>query len=120
MFQGVDYYNIDDLLTEEEKMTRNLIRDFCEKEIKPLVVMAVHEEKPLEMKELAPKMGKLGMIGAFLPQEYGCMGTNHVSFGLICQETERIDSALRGFIAVQTGLVMFPIWQYGSEEQKRK
>ncbi|MFC2033305.1 acyl-CoA dehydrogenase family protein [Chloroflexota bacterium] len=120
MFQGVDYYNIDDLLTEEEKMTRNLVRDFCEKEIKPLVVTAFHEERPLEMKELAPKMGKLGMIGAFLPQEYGCMGTNHVSFGLICQEAERVDSALRGFIAVQTGLVMFPIWQYGSEEQKRK
>lgn len=120
MFQGVDYYNIDDLLTEEEKMTRKLIRDFCEKEIKPLIVTAVHEEKPLEVRELAPKMGKLGMIGAFLPQEYGCMGTNYVSFGLICQETERVDSALRGFVGVQTGLVMFPIWQYGSEEQKRK
>jgi glutaryl-CoA dehydrogenase len=64
-------------------------------------------------------MGELGMIGAFLPTEYGCPGANHVEFGLICQEVERVDSALRSFIAVSSGLVMYPIWAFGSDEQKR-
>jgi glutaryl-CoA dehydrogenase len=119
-FQGVDYYQIDALLSEEEKMTRNLVREFLEKEIEPLVVEAFHQEKPLKMEELAPRMGELGMIGAFLPEEYGCAGTNYVTFGLMCQEVERVDSALRTFIAVESGLVMYPIWRFGSEEQKRK
>ena len=72
------------------------------------------------MEELAPRMGELGMIGAFLPEEYGCAGTNYVSYGLMCQESERIDSAVRSFIGVQSGLVMYPVWQFGSEEQKQK
>jgi glutaryl-CoA dehydrogenase len=84
------------------------------------VADAFHQEKPLNMEEIAPKMGELGMIGPFLPEEYGCAGTNYVSFGLMCQEVERVDSSLRGFIGVQSGLVMYPIWQFGSEEQKRK
>lgn len=119
-FKGVDYYNIDELLSEEEKMTRNLIREFLEKEVEPLVAGAFHQEKPLNMEELAPKMGELGMIGAFLPEEYGCAGTNYISYGLMCQESERIDSAVRSFIGVQSGLVMYPVWQFGSEEQKQK
>ena len=119
-FKGVDCYNIDELLSEEEKMTRNLVREFLEKEVEPLVVDAFHEEKPLNMEELAPKMGELGMLGAFIPEEYGGAGANYVSFGLMCQESERVDSALRGFIEVQSGLVMYPIWQFGSEEQKQK
>jgi len=119
-FKGVDYYNIDELLSDEEKMTRNLVREFLEKEVEPLVADAFHQEKPLNMEEIAPKMGELGMIGTFLPEEYGCAGTNYVSFGLMCQEVERVDSSLRGFIGVQSGLVMYPIWQFGSEEQKRK
>ena len=119
-FKGVDCYNIDELLSEEEKMTRNLIREFLEKEVEPLVVDAFHEEKPLNMEELAPKMGELGMLGAFIPEEYGGAGANYVSFGLMCQESERVDSAIRGFIEVQSGLVMYPIWQFGSEEQKQK
>ncbi|TET68946.1 MAG: acyl-CoA dehydrogenase [Dehalococcoidia bacterium] len=119
-FKGVDCYNIDELLSEEEKMTRNLIREFLEKEVEPLVVDAFHQEKPLNMEELAPKMGELGMLGAFIPEEYGGAGANYVSFGLMCQESERVDSAIRGFIEVQSGLVMYPIWQFGSEEQKQK
>ena len=119
-FQGVDCYNIDELLSEEEKMTRTLIREFLEKEVEPLVADAFHQEKPLNMEELAPKMGELGMIGAFIPEEYGGAGTNYVSLGLMCQESERVDSAIRGFIEVQSGLVMYPIWQFGSEEQKQK
>ncbi|MBL7126130.1 MAG: acyl-CoA dehydrogenase family protein [Dehalococcoidales bacterium] len=119
-FQGVDYYQIDELLSEDEKMTRNLVREFLEKELEPLVVDAFHEEKPLDMRALAPKMGELGMIGACLPEKYGGNGANYVTFGLICQEVERVDSALRSYVAVQFGLVSYAIFRYGSEEQKQK
>jgi glutaryl-CoA dehydrogenase len=119
-YTGVDYYNIDSLLTSEEKMTRKLIRDFMENDIKPLVVDAFHFEEPLKMRELAPKMGELGIIGCFIPKEYGAAGSNYTTFGLICQEVERVDSSLRSFVAVSSGLVMYPIWQYGSPEQKEK
>ncbi len=119
-FQGVDYYRIDDLFSEEEKMTRSMVREFLEKEVESLVLESFHQEKPLDMREIAPRMGALGMIGPFIPEEYGCAGTNYVSFGLICQEVERVDSALRSFVAVQSGLVMYAIWKYGSEGQKRK
>lgn len=119
-FQGVDYYQIDELLSEDEKMTRNLVREFLEKELEPLVVDAFHEEKPLDVRAFAPKMGELGMIGACLPEKYGGNGANYVTFGLICQEVERVDSALRSYIAVQFGLVSYAIFRYGSEEQKQK
>jgi len=119
-FQGVDFYNIDELLSDEEKMTRNLVREFLGKEVASLVTDAFHQEKPINMEKLAPRMGELGMIGAFIPEEYGGAGTSYVTFGLMCQEAERIDSAVRGFIAVQSGLVMYPIWRFGSEEQKQK
>jgi len=119
-FKGVDYYNIDELLSDEERMTRNLVREFLEKEVEPLVADAFHQEKPLNMKEIAPKMGKLGIISACIPREYGGEGANYVTFGLICQEVERVDSALRSFIAVQYGLVGYAILRFGSEEQKQK
>ena len=119
-FQGVDYYNIDELLSEEEKMTRNLAREFFEKEVEPLVADAFHQEKLLDMSELAHKMGEMGMIGSVIPEEYGGGGTNYTSFGLLSREGERVDSAIGGFIRVQTGLIMYPIWQFGSEEQKQR
>ena len=119
-FMGVDYFDLDNLLTAEEKMTRRLVRDFMENHIKPLVVDAFDAEEPLEMKKLAPKMGELGIIGPFIPREYGAAGSNYVTFGLISQEVERVDSSLRSFVAVSSGLVMYPIWQYGSDEQKKR
>ena len=119
-FEGVDYYNIDELLSDEEKMTRNMVRDFLEKEIEPLVVSAFHQEEPLNTRELAPRMGELGIIGPVVPKEYGAAGANYVTFGLICQELERVDSSLRSFAGVQSGLVMYPIWSFGSEEQKNR
>ncbi len=85
-FRGVDYYSIDELLSEKERMTRNLARDFFEKEVQPLIADAFHQEKPLNMEELAPKIGDLGMLGAFIPKEDGGAGTNYVSFGLISSE----------------------------------
>lgn len=119
-FKGVDYYKIDDLLSDDEKMVRNLTREFLEKEVEPFIVKAWDREEPLNIRELAPKMGKLGLLGATLPEKYGCPEINYVASGLICQEIERVDSALRSFKEVTSGLVMYPIWQFGSEEQKDK
>jgi len=101
-------------------MTRNMVRDFLEKDIEPLIVNAFHQEEPLNTRELAPRMGELGIIGPVVPKEYGAAGANYMTFGLICQELERVDSALRSFVGVQSGLVMYPIWRFGSEEQKNK
>jgi glutaryl-CoA dehydrogenase len=119
-FTWLDYYDLDDLFSEEEKMTRNVVREFMEREIKPHIADAFHQERPLDVKEVARKMGSLGIIGAFVPREYGAAGTNYVTFGLICQEVGRVDSAMRSIIAVESALVMYPILQFGSEEQKRK
>ncbi|MEM0022221.1 MAG: acyl-CoA dehydrogenase [Archaeoglobaceae archaeon] len=120
MFRGIDFYNIDELLTEEERLVRNSVREFLEKEVAPLVAEAWHREEPIDFRKIGKKFGELGMLGSFIPEEYGCPGMNYTSFGLICQEVERVDSALRSFVAVTSGLVMFPIWKYGSEEQKKK
>ena len=119
-FRGVDYYDIDSLLTAEEKMTRQTVRDFMEAKVKPYVAEAFNDERPLDMDKLAPKMGELGIIGSFIPREYGAAGSSYTEFGLICQEVERVDSALRSFIAVSSGLVMYPIWKYGSDAQRSK
>lgn len=119
-YSEVDYYKIDDLLNNEEKMTRDLVRDCLEKEFRPLIREAFHNEQRLDMHRLAPMLGDLGVIGPFIPREYGAAGSGYVTFGLICQEVERVDSSLRSFMAVESGLVMFPIWKYGSEEQKQK
>src|SRR5208283_1531425 len=99
-FQGIYYYAIDDLFSTEEKMTRKMTRDFMEDVIKPLVVDAFHSEKPLNMRKLAPIMGELGLIGPFIPREYGGPGSSYVAFGLISQEIERVDSSMRSFAAV--------------------
>ncbi|MEE8470401.1 MAG: acyl-CoA dehydrogenase family protein [Dehalococcoidia bacterium] len=116
----LDYYDLDELFSEEEKETRNVVREFMEHEIRPHIVDAFHQEKPLDVRELARRMAGLGIIGPFVPREYGAAGTSFVTFGLICQEVGRVDSALRSFIAVESALVMYPIWMFGSEEQKRK
>ncbi len=119
-FKGIDFFKIDDLLSKEEKLIRKSVREFLTKEIEPLIIDAFHNEAPLPFRKIAPMMGELGMLGAFLPEEYECPGSNYVEFGLICQEVERVDSALRSFVAVTSGLVMYPIWKFGSEEQKKK
>jgi glutaryl-CoA dehydrogenase len=119
-FKWLDYYDLDDLFSDEEKMTRNEVREFMEQEIKPHIIDAFHKEEPFDVKELTLKMGGLGIIGAFVPREYGATGANYVTYGLICQEAERVDSALRSLIVVESGLVMYPILNFGSEQQKRK
>src|SRR5256886_11873909 len=116
-FRGVDYYEIEDLLSEEERMVRDAVRDWVETEFLP-VVTEHHRAGPFPV-ELIPKLGELGVFGATL-KGYGCAGLNHVAYGLIMQELERGDSGLRSVASVQSGLVMYPIFAYGSEAQKEQ
>ena len=117
-FEPVDFYNIDDLLTEEQKLIRNSIRDFVSKEISPNIEKWFEENHfPLE---IVKKMGETGIFGPNVSQKYGGGGLDFISYGLIMQELERGDSGMRSAASVQSSLVMFPIEAYGSEEQKNK
>lgn len=116
-FRGVDFYQMDDLLSEEEKMVRDTVRDFVSEKVVPIIEK--HFEEATFPTQLIPEMAGLGMFGANLPEEYGCAGMNNVAYGLVMQELERGDSGLRSFASVQGALVMYPIFTFGSEEQKR-
>jgi glutaryl-CoA dehydrogenase len=116
-FSGTDYYAIDDLLDAEERLVRDTARQFVENEYLPVVTE--HFRAGTFPVELAKRIAELGFFGSNLPQEYGCAGLNNVAYGLINQELERGDSGLRSFVSVQSGLVMYPIFAFGSEEQKR-
>jgi glutaryl-CoA dehydrogenase len=117
-FQGVDFYDMDSLLTEEERMVRDTIREWVDDRVLPVIQEAYVERR--FPRELIPEMAELGMLGANLPEEYGCAGLNNVAYGLIMQELERGDSGIRSFASVQGALVMYPIHAFGSEEQKRE
>ncbi len=117
-FKGVDFYRIDDLLTDEERMVRDTVRRFVDERIGP--VIDKHFEDATFPKELIPEMAEIGLFGSTLPEDYGCAQMNNVSYGLVMQELERGDSGLRSFASVQGALVMYPIFAFGSEEQKRK
>src|SRR5438034_1245846 len=116
-FRGVDYYEIEDLLSEEERMVRDAVRDWVEAEFLP-VVPAHHRAGTFPV-QLIPELGERGVFGATL-KGYGCAGLNTVAYGLIMHELERVDSGLRSVASVQSGLVMYPIDAYGSEAQKEK
>src|SRR5918996_5560014 len=116
-FQGVDFYNIDALLSEEERAVRDTVRSWVDDAVMPVIGDCYVEGRfPTQ---LVPRMAELGLFGANLPEEYGCAGLNNVAYGLIMQELERGDSGVRSFASVQSGLVMYPIHAFGSEEQKR-
>ncbi len=116
-FEGIDFYDVDSLLSEEERMVRDTIREWVEDRVVPIIGDAYVERRfPTE---LIPEIGELGMLGANLPAEYGCAELNNVSYGLIMQELERGDSGIRSFVSVQGALVMYPIHTFGSEEQRR-
>jgi glutaryl-CoA dehydrogenase len=116
-FHGVDYMEIDSLFSDQEKLVRQTVREFVEKEVIPHIEEWNREAKfPVHLVE---PMGELGFLGANL-DGYGCAGMSNVEYGLIMQELERGDSGLRSFASVQGGLVMYPIHEYGSEDQKRK
>ncbi|MFQ5890020.1 MAG: acyl-CoA dehydrogenase family protein [Gemmatimonadota bacterium] len=117
-FEGVDFYDVDGLLSDEERAVRDMVREWVEAEVMPII--GHHYTERIFPKELIPKMGELGFFGANLPEEYGCAGLNNVAYGLIMQELERGDSGLRSFASVQGALVMYPIFAFGSEGQKEK
>lgn len=116
-FEGFDFYDMDSLLSEEERMIRDTVREWVEDRLMPIIGEAyINHRMPTE---LIPELGELGMLGANLPEEYGCADLNNVAYGLIMQELERGDSGIRSFASVQGSLVMYPIFEFGSEEQKR-
>ena len=117
-FRGLDYYQLDDLLSEEERMVRDMTREFVSDNVMPVIDEAY--ERAEFPRQLVPQIAELGMLGANLPSEYGCAGLGPIAYGLICQELERGDSGLRSFVSVQGSLAMWPIFAYGSEEQKQR
>ncbi len=115
--QPTDFYDIDSVLSEDERAVRNSVRQFVDDKVLPIIGSAyVAGRFP---KEILPALAELGVFGANLPEEYGCAGLNNVAYGLIMQELERGDSGVRSFASVQGALVMYPIYAFGSEEQKR-
>ena len=116
-FRGVDYYGFDELLTEEQRMMRDAVRDWVEAKFLPIVNQH-HRDETFPM-ELARDLGEMGVFGATL-KGYGCAGLDNVAYGLIMQELERGDSGLRSFASVQSGLVMYPTYSYGSDAQKER
>ena len=115
-FEPLDFYRIDDELSDEERIVRDTVREFVENEFLPRVTEHVRKDGSFPM-ELVPKMADLGLFGANL-EGYGCAGMNGVAYGLVMQELERGDSGLRSFSSVQGGLCMYPIYAYGTEKQK--
>ncbi|HNQ83842.1 MAG TPA: acyl-CoA dehydrogenase family protein, partial [Bacteroidales bacterium] len=118
LYNPPDHYLVDDLYTEEHKIVRQAARDWVNRAIKP--VIEEYYEKAIFPLHLIKEMGENGLFGPFIPEEYGGAGLDHISYGLIMQELERGDSGVRSMASVQTSLVMYPIFSYGSEEQKRK
>ena len=117
-FQGVDYYSLDDLLTEEHKLIRDAARAWVKKEVSPIIEEAY--EKAEFPRHLIQGLADIGAFGPYIPEQYGGPGLDQISYGLIMQELERGDSGLRSTASVQSSLVMYPIYAYGSEEQKMK
>ena len=117
-FEGVDFFEMDDLLEDDERAVRDLVRDWVESEVIPIIEH--HYMEHTFPSELIGQMAELGFLGANLPEEYDCAGLNNVAYGLIMQELERGDSGIRSFCSVQGALVMYPIYEFGSEEQRRE
>ena len=113
---GTDYFDIESLLSDEEKMVRDSVRDFVANKFLP--VIEEHYEAGTFPKDIIPQLAELGVFGMTYPEKYGCANMNNVAYGLVMQELERGDSGLRSFASVQSALVMYPIFAFGSEEQK--
>ncbi len=116
-FEGSDFYNLDELFTDEQRLIRDTVRDFVEDQVIPVIEDCFMEDRFPD--QVIPSLGELGLLGSNL-QGYECAGLDNISYGLMMQELERGDSGLRSFVSVQGGLVMYPIHRYGSEEQKQK
>ena len=117
-FQAPDYYNLDELLTDEHKMVRDATREFVKREVSPIIEEAA--QKAEFPKQLINGLAEIGAFGPYIPEVYGGAGLDQISYGLIMQEIERGDSGIRSTASVQSSLVMYPIFKYGTEEQKKK
>ncbi|MDP6456724.1 MAG: acyl-CoA dehydrogenase family protein [Candidatus Marinimicrobia bacterium] len=117
-YRGIDYYDLDSLLSEDELAIREMVHDFVQNEFMP--VIHEHHKNETFPTEMIGRLGELGLLGSNLPEEYGCAGINSVAYGFVMHELERGDSGLRSFASVQGALVMYPIWCFGSEDQKKK
>jgi glutaryl-CoA dehydrogenase len=117
-FTSPDYFNVDELLTEEQKLIRESVRNYVKKEISPII--EEYAQKAEFPQQIVRQLGEMGCFGPTIPVEYGGGGLDYISYGLMMQELERGDSGVRSTASVQGSLVMFPIYAYGSEEQRRK
>lgn len=118
LFQAPDYYNLDELLTDEHKLVRDAAREWVKREVSPIIEdYAQRAEFPTQ---IIKGLAEIGAFGPYIPMEYGGAGLDQISYGLIMQEIERGDSGVRSTASVQSSLVMYPIWKYGSEEQRQK
>ena len=118
LFEAPDYYNLDDLLSEEHKLVRDAARSWVKKEVSPIIEdFAQKAEFP---KQIINGLAEIGAFGPYIPEEYGGAGLDQISYGLIMQEIERGDSGVRSTASVQSSLVMYPIWKYGTEAQRKK
>lgn len=118
LFQAPDYYNIDDLLTEEHKLVREAARDWVKRDVSPII--EEYAQKAEFPKQIIGGLAEIGAFGPYIPEEYGGAGLDQISYGLIMQEIERGDSGVRSTASVQSSLVMYPIFAYGNEEQRKK
>tara|TARA_B100000780_G_scaffold100671_1_gene70296 strand:- start:12 stop:1187 length:1176 start_codon:yes stop_codon:yes gene_type:complete len=118
LFIAPDYYNLDDLLSEENKLVRDASRSWVKKNVSPIIEK--HSQEATFPEKIIPGLASIGAFGPYIPEEYGGAGLDYISYGLIMQEIERGDSGIRSTASVQSSLVMFPIWKYGTEEQKKK
>ena len=117
-FKWDDPFLLNDQLTDEERMIRDTARKYCQDKLMPRILKANRHE--IFHREIMDEMGSMGFLGSTIPEEYGGAGLNHVSYGLIAREVERVDSGYRSAMSVQSSLVMYPIYTYGTDEQKKK
>ncbi len=117
LFQSPDYFQLDELLNEEHLLVRSSARDWVKRSVSPIIEDAC--EKAVFPKNLINGLADIGAFGPYIPTEYGGAGLDQISYGLIMQELERGDSGIRSTASVQSSLVMYPIWKYGSENQKK-
>ena len=118
LFEAPDYYNLDDLLTEEHKLVRNAAREWVKRDVSPII--EEYAQKAEFPKQIIGGLADIGAFGPYIPMEYGGAGLDQISYGLIMQEIERGDSGIRSTASVQSSLVMYPIWKYGTEAQRQK
>ncbi|WP_179318408.1 acyl-CoA dehydrogenase family protein [Winogradskyella helgolandensis] len=118
LFEAPDYYNLDELLTEEHKLVRDAARAWVKRDVSPII--EEYAQKAEFPKQIINGLAEIGAFGPYIPEEYGGAGLDQISYGLIMQEIERGDSGVRSTASVQSSLVMYPIWKYGNEEQRNK